>query len=497
MKVLVIGGGAAGYFTALRYKNIFKETEVFLIQSKNINIIGVGESSLIDIPKFFLTDCNIDIEDFHKEVNPTFKLGLQTRDWSEQGKIVNYAFDAIHLAHKYGLDLLNNINTLDYSLFSILISNKKPPITKNGQLITGNSVSVPYLHAYQIENKKFIPFLKKQAALKGIKEIEGEILDIKQNEEGIENVYFNDHWHKYDFYMDCSGFNGCITNFIKNEWISFNKYIICDSAIVGEHQIDENPNHCTIAHAMTNGWMFQIDCEGRTGKGYIYNSSTITEEKAIDEFMIKNNFKIKSHRKIKIKSGYYKNLFNTNYALIGNCSGFAEPLESTGYSVILNSVNLLIKNHKTKNKNLFLSNSEIRCNNLFISKMWYEIINAILLHYKFNHNYNNNFWNYYKDLDFHGDFKYAVEYLIENDFNLEKSKEININYLQTLIFPVEFIYLILKGKNIIKKENKKNDIIKYLKNKSHDIINYEEIKKENNYKKYYDNKISIDTFLSN
>lgn len=496
MKVLIIGGGAAGYFTALRYKSVFPKTEVELIRSKNINIIGVGESSLIDIPKFFINDCNIDINDFHNEVKPTFKLGLQTRDWSSKGKIVNYVFDFYYLMIQKGVEVINNIDNQYYTFFSTLISNKQPPITKKGELLVGDSSSIPYLHAYQIENKKFIPFLEKQAKLNGINEIEGEVLDIKQNEEGIESIYFNDNWHKYDFYVDCSGFNGCITNFIKNEWVSFNKYIICDSAIVGEHQIDDTPNHCTIAHAMTNGWMFQIDCEGRTGKGYIYNSSTITDEKAIEEYVIKNDFKIKSHRKINIKSGHYKNLFNKNYILVGNCAGFAEPLESTGYSVILNTVNLLIKNHKTKKENLLLTNSEIKCNNLFISKLWYEIINSILLHYKFNNNHDNDFWNYYKNLDFHGDYKYIIEYLLENDFNLEKSREININYLQNLIFPVEFIYLILRGKNIIKKQKKESNLIDFFKLKSNEMMSYEDLIKQKDYKKYYDNKKIISDFLN-
>ena len=496
MKVLIIGGGAAGYFSALKYKTVFKNFQVDLIQSKNINIIGVGESSLLDIPFFFFKDCELDIDEFHNEVTPTFKLGLQTRDWTENGKIINYTFDAVELMMKYGLEIIDEMDDFNYSLFSSLINQKKPPITKNGQLICGNEQNFEYLHAYQIENKKFIPYLKKQIKLKEINQIEGEISNFKiEDNEIIKSVYFNENWHEYDFYIDCSGFNGCITNYIKNDWFSFNDYMVCDSVILGEHPISETPNHCSIAHAMSNGWMFQIDCAGRTGKGYVYNSSTISEETAIEEYLKKNNYLIKSHRKIKFKSGFYRNIFNKNYCLIGNSAGFAEPLEATGYSVILNSIHLLIKSHSHKNNNLFLTKSEIKNNNLYIEKLWYEIINVIIMHYKFNHNYKNDFWNYCYNLNFIGDFKYVIEFLLENKFNFFKSRELDKNYLQSTFFPVEAIYYFLKSKNIIKKEKKENNKTLFFKNKSKEIMEYHEMIEEKKYNQYFKNKIKINDFL--
>ena len=497
MRILIIGGGAAGYFAALRYKNFFKNYKIDLIQSKNISIIGVGESSLLDIPNFFLEDCGIDINDFHNEVTPTFKLGLQTRDWVAKGKITNYPFDIINSIISKGLDVIDNIDNINYTFFSTLISNKLPPITINKQLISGNLREIPYLHAYQLENKKFIPFLKKQAEIKGVIEINGEIKEIKHDGRKIQEVFFNEEWHKYDFYIDCSGFGGCITKHIENEWISFKEYMPCDSVILGEHKLEETPNHCSVAHAMSNGWMFQIDCQNRTGKGYVYNSSTISEEIAIEEYMIKNEYKIKNHRKIKFNSGFYKKAFNENYCLIGNSAGFAEPLEATGYSVILNTINLLIKNHKDKKNDLSLTKTEIKCNNLFIEKLWHEIINLIVLHYKFNHHYDNEFWNHCYNLKFHGDFNNIVEYLIENNFSLDKSREINLNYLNNIFFPVEAVYLLLKGKNVIKKEKLIDTNLSIsFKNKLKDIMPYQEMVKEKDYKKYYDNKISIENFLN-
>jgi tryptophan halogenase len=493
-KILIIGGGAAGYFTALRYKNVFKNYQIDLVQSKNINIIGVGESSIIDIPNFLFSDCDIDIQNFHEELNPSFKLGVQTRDW-HKNKTINYTFDFMYLMNIYGIDIIYNIQNINYSFFSTLINNKKPPITKNNQLIVGNSIESPYLHAYQIENKKFIPYLQKQAKLKGINEIEGEISNLEYENEKIKSIYFNEDWHTYDFYIDCSGFKSFINNFIKNEWVSFKDYIICDSAIVGEHEINETPNQCTVSHAMSNGWMFQIDSHGRTGKGYVYSSATISEEMALDEYLKKNEMKIKNHKKISFKTGYYKNIFNRNYCFVGTSAGFADPLEATNYTVIINTINLLIKNHLKKENNLFLTESEIHNNNTFMNKLWQEIINVIIMNYKFSDNHKNNFWDFYKKINFIGDFQYLLKYLIENDFSFDVVRELQISYGKNIFLPIELFLLFLTGKGIINKKNK-IDRSDYFIKKNEEIINYDQILKEKKYKEYFNNKINIFNFLN-
>ena len=55
MKNLVIaGGGTAGWFAALYMKKIFPQSNVTVIQNKEIGIIGVGEATTPKILDFFL-----------------------------------------------------------------------------------------------------------------------------------------------------------------------------------------------------------------------------------------------------------------------------------------------------------------------------------------------------------------------------------------------------------------------------------------------------------
>ena len=49
---LIVGGGTAGYVTALILKSAYPETSIGLIKSDKIGIIGVGEGSTKEFTSF-------------------------------------------------------------------------------------------------------------------------------------------------------------------------------------------------------------------------------------------------------------------------------------------------------------------------------------------------------------------------------------------------------------------------------------------------------------
>ena len=51
-KLTILGGGTAGWLTALYLKKIFPKYNVILIESKKIGIIGVGEATTPNIVYF-------------------------------------------------------------------------------------------------------------------------------------------------------------------------------------------------------------------------------------------------------------------------------------------------------------------------------------------------------------------------------------------------------------------------------------------------------------
>jgi tryptophan halogenase len=71
--IIVIGGGTAGWLTALSVNKFWKDASVTLIESSAIGILGAGEGST---PNFgaFLSLLEINQNDFFKRTGCTSKI---------------------------------------------------------------------------------------------------------------------------------------------------------------------------------------------------------------------------------------------------------------------------------------------------------------------------------------------------------------------------------------------------------------------------------------
>jgi len=75
----VVGGGTAGYLTALALRRRLPHLEVTVIESSKIPVIGVGEATTPELVRFLHNDefLGLDMVDFYARVAPTWKLGIQ------------------------------------------------------------------------------------------------------------------------------------------------------------------------------------------------------------------------------------------------------------------------------------------------------------------------------------------------------------------------------------------------------------------------------------
>ena len=76
-RILVLGGGSAGFLAAITLKAKLPVLDVLVLRSKEIGIIGVGEGTTVLVPNFLHGFAGIDPGEFLRKARPTYKLGLK------------------------------------------------------------------------------------------------------------------------------------------------------------------------------------------------------------------------------------------------------------------------------------------------------------------------------------------------------------------------------------------------------------------------------------
>ena len=97
-KITIVGGGTAGWMTALILETVFSRTSnqkdcprICLIESPNISTVGVGEATVPRMPGT-IRQAGISERDFFRETNASFKLGVKFCNWNKDagGNRIDY-----------------------------------------------------------------------------------------------------------------------------------------------------------------------------------------------------------------------------------------------------------------------------------------------------------------------------------------------------------------------------------------------------------------------
>ena len=133
MKICVVGGGTAGFVSALILKSTFPTYTIDVIKSSNIPTIGVGEGSTEHWARF-MDFVGIPAGEMIKECDATFKSGIMFENWGAKDYLQNvhahYTVDKNGFPIAYSKLMSEDCNPIELT-GSYLWENKTPFMKSN------------------------------------------------------------------------------------------------------------------------------------------------------------------------------------------------------------------------------------------------------------------------------------------------------------------------------------------------------------------------------
>ncbi|MFC0633133.1 tryptophan halogenase family protein [Brevundimonas balnearis] len=405
-RVVIVGGGAAGWMTAAALGRLIAPTgvEVLLIESEEIGTVGVGESTLPHIREFNAR-LGIDEAEFMRATRATFKLAIEFRDWDRVGDSYMHPFGDFGAPgggvpfHQYWLAgrAHGDVGELDEYAAPIVAARAArfgPPSSD------GRSILSTWDYAYQLDASLYARFLRAFAEKLGVRRVEGRIVDVTQDPASglIRSVRLErGEVVEGDLFIDCSGFRGLlIEQTLKSGYTDWSHWLPCDRAVATPCRGLGRTEPYTRATAMEAGWRFRIPLQHRVGNGYVYCSAFLEPEAAERALMeALEGEPIAGPNHLRFTAGQRTRNWVANCVSVGLASGFIEPLESTSIYLIQAAITKLIELwpvHAGDPRTAAEFNRQM--------DLQYERIrDFIILHYKATRRDDSPFWRQVREMD--------------------------------------------------------------------------------------------------
>ena len=408
-EIVVVGGGTAGWITALLTQSYYPNKKITLIESETYGILGAGEGTFVHF-LYILQRMNIKITDLVKHCDATLKNGMRFTNWNSTSEDDWYyhpfgasspnlgAYCINNMYHwKIPLAFCNSIykdeHVSNVDLSSLLSEeNKVPYIFKQKDINTDaiNHFERLGTYALHFDAVKLASYLKEVAISRGICRVEGIVDKINtDHNDVITSLSIGDVSINCDFVFDCSGFKRLIIgNHYKTKWIEHKDKLLMNNAMpfFVENNTNVIPSY-TEATAMKYGWIWKIPVQGRFGCGYVFNDEFTTLEDIKKEIHDKYG-EVRYGKHFKFSAGAYEKVWVKNCIAIGLSCSFMEPLEATS---IFSSCKIL-ENALMNIEDLSLMNETTmeEFNNSY-TKIISTIVDVVSLHYITNRN-DTEFW---------------------------------------------------------------------------------------------------------
>lgn len=407
--IIIVGGGSAGWLTAgvLAAEHLSNSPlgiNLTLVESPNVNAIGVGEGTWPTMQST-LKKIGVSESEFIRECDASFKQGSKFVKWMT-GKENDFYYHPFTLPQGFA-----DINLVPYWQLNkdkISFCNAVSPqgIICDNSLAPKQKTTPEYAfvanYGYHLDAVKFASFLKKHCVEKlGVKHILDHVTNINTSESGdISSLSTEQNGEiSGDLFVDCTGFSSLLLGkHYAVPFISKKDTLFIDTALAVQipYPDEQSPiASATISTAQDAGWIWDIGVQSRRGVGHVYSSahvSAINAEAALRKYIepaLGKKAESVDIRKIPIVSGHREKFWHRNCVAIGLSAGFLEPLEASALVLIELSASTLSEQLPATREAMDIVAK--RFNEKFYHH-WSNLIDFLKLHYVLNQQIDKPFW---------------------------------------------------------------------------------------------------------
>lgn len=391
--VVIAGGGTAGWVAAVALaRQLGSVLNITLVESEAIGTVGVGEASIPPM-RVFHKLLRIDEQEFMRETQATFKLGISFENWKDLGENYIHAFGRngketwLGEFHHFWLRARELGFGDDFGDYCYELQ-----AARAGRFATApDSSAISF--AYHLDATRYARYLRNICEHEGVVRREGKITRVIQNDrDGSIQALELDSGETVegDLFLDCTGFRGLlIEETLHTGYEDWSHWLPCDRAWAVQTESTRPPPPYTRSIARRAGWQWQIPLQHRVGNGHVFCSRYLSDDEAREELL--NNLEGKpltEPRLIRYRTGRRRKLWNKNCVALGLSSGFVEPLESTSIHLMMMGVTHLLKMFPFNGINPAIVE---RYNAVAVEELE-KIRDFIVLHYHVTQRQDTAFW---------------------------------------------------------------------------------------------------------
>jgi tryptophan halogenase len=407
-KVLIVGGGSAGWMAAAMFSRALgKSTEIELVESDAVGIVGVGEATIPPIRQFNRF-CGVDESAFLRDTQGTFKVGIEFENWGRIGDRYLHAFgrvgqelDAVvRMHHWWRLGQIVGVD--DYPEWQDLFLGRAATDLQRFGFDPGNQDLAALLpHAYHFDAVSYGQHLRRLSETRGVKRVEGKIVSVDRDsatEHVREVVLEGGRALSADLFIDCSGFRSLLLgDAMEEEFDDWSRWLPSDRAVVVQSSNNPSkllPTTRSIAHSV--GWQWRIPLQNRTGNGHVYASAFSNDVEAEQRLLANLDGTPQGDPRIlRFATGRRRRPWVGNVVALGLAAGFLEPLESTSIHLVQAGLERLVELFPSRQIDPKLRD---RFNRLSETE-WCQVRDLIIAHYKVTQRDDSEFWRHCANMD--------------------------------------------------------------------------------------------------